>query len=86
MSTIIVDVVQRFTEEEDKGFISGPKMIQTEDIRDVREWHLKGYMKDKYPKNFSLISFKDDRRDIKIAEDMKKLSDRINFLNGVRNE
>lgn len=82
MSTIIVDVVQRFTEEEDKGFISGPKMIQTEDIKDVRVWHLKGYMTDKYPKNFSLISFKDDRKDIKIAEDIEKLSQRINFLNG----
>ena len=58
MSLILINRVTSFTE--DGGFIAETEMINTEDIKKIRPWHLKGDLKEQYPDGFSLVLLKNE--------------------------
>lgn len=82
---ILIEIVKKFTEEEQKGFVGQVQMIPIEDIDGIRPWHLKGRIKELYPKDFSLLTLKNGNK-IKVAEDIHKLDFRMSKLKGYGEE
>jgi len=85
MSLILIEKIHRFAEDTEKGFEGKLEMIDTEEIKGIRPWRLKGTLSEKFPKDFSLITLKDGK-EIKVAQDIELLDQRINGLKKIHGE
>jgi len=73
----MIDRVYDFSPLETKG-----EVINTENVKGARPWRLKGELRERFPKDFSLIIM-NDGTEIKVAQDFELLSLRMEVVGGV---
>jgi hypothetical protein len=77
MSLLLIEKIYGLT---DDGFNKGQvEMINTDDIKSIRSWHLHGKLKDDYPNGFTLITLK-NKKEFKTAQSLIQVNERINGL------
>jgi hypothetical protein len=76
---ILINRVTGFSEDD---FTATVEMVDPDDIKYVRRWHLKGTLQEKYPDGFSLIQLKNEDK-FKVSQSVEVLNQRINGIKDV---
>lgn len=72
-------LINKIVQMNDDSYQCVGEFINTDDVKSIRKWHLKGELGNRYPNGFSLITMKGDDA-FKVEQSLEQINDRINGM------
>lgn len=77
-------LINKIVQMNDDSYDCVGEFINTDDVRRIRTWHLKGKLGERFPDGFALIEMKNDDA-FKVEQSLEQINDRINGMNKALN-